>query len=80
MSNPAEGNPGVNALAKALQEQMRRNLRANSALVLDFGVIQSDYSLLTNTFPIPIPKGDYMVCRHLTIGEAGERLTTTVGA
>lgn len=80
MSNPAGGNPGVNALAKAIQSQMQRNMDAHSGLVLDFGVIQSDYSLLTNTFPIPIPKGDYMVCRQLTIGAVGGHLTDTIGA
>lgn len=80
MSNPAEGNHGVNALAKAIQSQMKRNMEAHSDLVLDFGVIQDDYSLLTNTFPVPIPKSDYMVCRHLTIGVVGGLLTNTVGA
>lgn len=35
-------------------------------LVLDFGIINDDYSLTTNTFPKPIPKGDYSVCRAVT--------------
>lgn len=35
-------------------------------LVLDFGIIGSDYSLTTNTYPVPIPKGDYSVCRAVT--------------
>jgi hypothetical protein len=33
--------------------------------VLDFGEIQSNGSLVTNTFPVPIPKGDYTICRHV---------------
>ena len=31
----------------------------------DFGVIKKDYSLVSNTFPLPIPKKDYSVCRLL---------------
>ena len=76
--NPAEGNPGINRLARTIQGQMKRNQDATSALVLDFGTIQADYSLLTNTYPIPIPKGDYMVCRQLTIGPTGAHLTYTI--
>lgn len=75
--NPAEGNPGINHLALALQGQMERNHNARSALVLDFGVIQADYSLLTNTYPIPIPKSDYMVCRQVTLGPTNFILAKT---
>ena len=56
--NPAEGNPGINYLAQAIQGRIRQNQDANSALLLDFGEIQPDYSLLTNTYPIPITKTD----------------------
>jgi len=62
--NPSSGNPGINKLGKVLQQRMRET--STSPLVLDFGVIQQDYSLLTNTYPIPIPKVDYMVCRDVT--------------
>jgi hypothetical protein len=48
-----------------------------SPLVLDFGEIQPNGSLLTNTFPLPIPKGDYSVCRQLTLGTTGSLLTET---
>ena len=37
--------------------------QGESGLILDYGSIEGDYSLKTNTFPIPIPKGDYTVCR-----------------
>ena len=70
-------NPGVNRLANALQERMNRNREANSALVLDFGVIQGDYSLKTNTFGPPIPQSDYHVLRQLTLGPTGATLTET---
>lgn len=36
---------------------------ADVSPVFDFGTIQSDGSLLTNRFPIPIPKTDYLVLR-----------------
>lgn len=62
--NPSSGNPGINKLGKVLQQRMRETNA--SPLVLDFGVIQQDYSLLTNTYPIPIPKTDYLVCRDVT--------------
>lgn len=75
--NPAEGNPGVNHLAQAIQGRIRQNQDANSALLLDFGEIQPDYSLLTNTYPIPIPKTDYMVCRQLTLGPTYDILAKT---
>ena len=72
--NPS-GNPGLNKLGKVLQQRMAENTVA--PLVLDFGEIQGDYSLLTNTYPIPIPKTDYMVCRQLTLGDTGSKLSET---
>ena len=44
---------------------------ADKPLCLDFAEIQADGSLLSNTFPIPIPKNDYRVCRQLTLGKTG---------
>lgn len=40
----------------------------DSSGILDFGEIGSDKSLICNSFPIPIPKGDYLICRRLTGG------------
>ena len=59
---------------------MDRERNANSSLILDFGEIQGDYSLLTNTYPNPIPKGDYLVCRQLTIGPTSGHVTYTIQA
>lgn len=73
-----ETNQGMNKLAQVFQERIGRNQGANSALVLDFGTIQADYSLKTNTFSIPIPKSDYHVCRQLTLGPTGAALTSTM--
>lgn len=80
MANLSSGNPGLSKLAATLQGQMQKNQEARSSLVIDFGQIQADYSLLTNTYPIPIPKSDYIVCRQLTIGSTNGHLTHTIGA
>jgi hypothetical protein len=74
----ANGSPGINKLGQVLQERMKAC--GASPLLLDFGTIQGDLSLLTNTYPIPIPKTDYTVCRQLTLGATGAHLTYTVGA
>lgn len=65
---------GVNKLAAVLQQRMTETSAAG--IILDFGEIQSDYSLLTNTFPIPIPQKDYLVCRDVTHNPSA-RLTVT---
>lgn len=58
-----DGHPGTNRLATVLSRRMKQE--NESPMVLDFGEVQGNYSLVTNTFPIPIPKGDYSVCRHV---------------
>lgn len=68
-------NEGVNMLARVLQKQMSQT--AETPPILDFGVIQGDYSLLTNNYPIPIPQTDYLVCRQLTLGKKDDVLTST---
>lgn len=70
-------NLGLNKLARVMQERMNRNQGAESALVLDFGLIQGDMSLKTNTFAVAIPQTDYHVCRHLTFGPANNILAKT---
>ena len=67
-----QGNPGANQLANTLAGMV--DMRTDSPLVLDFGVIQSDMSLKTNTFGVPIPYGDYSICRSVTY-DSGVPLT-----
>ena len=55
---------GINRLGIVLNKQMNKN--SDKPLVLDFGVIQDDYSLLTNTYPLPIPLSDYVICRSVS--------------
>lgn len=73
-----ENNLGLNKLARVMQERMNRDRAANSALIVDIGTIQGDYSLKTNTFSIPIPQSDYHVLRQLTLGATGSVLTSTL--
>lgn len=69
---PYQGNPGASKLGKILSDRMAK--QNASPLILDFGSIEADYSLKTNTFPVPIPRSDYTVCRHvggLVLGTTG---------
>jgi hypothetical protein len=74
-----EENQGISKLAKTLSNRVAAQGDANyGSLVLDFGEIQPDMSLLTNTYPIKIPASDYLVLEYLTIGPTGGYLTNTV--
>lgn len=50
-----DANAGTNKLANVLSDRMRRE--NDTSLCLDFGEIQGNGSLITNTFPVAIPKG-----------------------
>lgn len=69
-------NNGINHLARVLFNRSNQERNAHDTLILDFGVIQNDFSLLTNTFPHAIPPSDYLVTKRLTrpyvIGESTE--------
>ena len=58
-----DNTPGLSKLAGLFDALIQA--RKDNSLILDFGVINGDYSLTTNTFPIAIKKDDYLVCRHL---------------
>lgn len=55
--------PGVSRLAAAMDKLAKRNIPND--LIIDYGTILDDLSLLTNSYPIPIPKKDYLALRHL---------------
>ena len=61
---------GMNKLARVLETRAKEH--GDKPPVLDFGTIQSDMSLLTNFFPLPIPQSDYVVCRSVQWGAAGD--------
>lgn len=54
-------------MAAVLMEKMRQI--GDKPNVLDFGSILDDYSLKTNSFPTPIPKGAYFVCRIAALSD-----------
>ena len=56
-----DNSPGISRLAGVVEKLS--NLNKDTSLVLDFGVINDDGSLTTNTFPVAIPKGEYLICR-----------------
>lgn len=59
-----KGSPGLSKLARVISNRAEKVAgKAERDLVLDFGSIKGDMSLLTNTFPIPIPRSEYHVCR-----------------
>lgn len=58
-----DAHPGTGKLATVLSRRMKKE--KESPLILDFGEIQANNSLVTNTFPVPIPKGDYFICGHV---------------
>lgn len=55
---------GANKLAQVMSSRMKDE--SSSPLVLDFGSVNANYSLTTNTFPVEIPKDDYSVCRSIS--------------
>ena len=65
MEGRPEFHAGSNALSNTLSGMMKGIAGEMSKPQIDFGVIGSDYSLTTNSFPKPIPKTDYSVCRSL---------------
>ena len=68
------GSPGASKLTATFVSMIDQ--KGDKPLVLDFGIILGDYSLKTNTFPLPIPKNDYSVCRAITY-DPGVPLTQT---
>ena len=64
---------GINHLANVLDE--RTKAISYQPLLLDFGEILDGFK--PNSYPIPIPPEDYLVCRHVTWGKKREVLTAT---
>lgn len=58
-----EGNQGAEALVKAVSAVMGSQLPKER--MIDGGVIKADYSLVTDSYPVPIPKGEWSLLSHL---------------
>ncbi len=67
-----EGNSGISRLAAVLSERMRKE--SESPLIVDFGEVLEDGSLVTNTFPAPVPKGEYSMLGSLEPVSPGSRV------
>ena len=63
MEGKAQFNSGSTALTNTLHGMIKS--MTDKPPVLDFGIINADYSLKINTFSKPIPKNEYSVCRQL---------------
>lgn len=69
---------GGNQLANVLTTRMKNENK--SAQVIDFGEITTNLSLVTNTFPVPIPKEDYTLLQPLLKkGETAEEVIVEEG-
>lgn len=66
---------GISQLADVLDGRMKDV--AYQPMTLDFGEIVDGFKLKTNSYSIPIPPEDYLVCRHVTWGNKREVLTAT---
>lgn len=66
-----DNTPGISRLAGVIREIASGEVPRD--LILDFGEIRPDGSLLTNTLTVAIPKGDYMALRGLNV-QTGSRV------
>lgn len=62
---------GISRLARVLDNRMKE--RGEAPLMIDYGRIKKNGSLVTNSFNVPIPKDDYMVCASADV-EKGDRV------
>ncbi|MBQ4494576.1 MAG: hypothetical protein II968_02305 [Selenomonadaceae bacterium] len=68
MEGQAQFQPGTNELTNTLTGMIKGI--ANQPPVIQFGIINSDYSLSINGYKCPIPKSEYSVCRSLLYNPA----------
>lgn len=59
-------NTNMQRLGSLLDSRMKQTSGAASKTVLEFGVINGNLSLTTDSINTPIPKGDYMISLSLT--------------
>lgn len=69
-----KGNMGIARLARHLQGQNQK--AAASPPDIELGTIQSDMSLVTDGYPVPIPRSDYLIARSMSLPES---ITTEPG-
>lgn len=65
-----EGNQGAELLVAAIRRIAGGQIPADRKI--DFGTIRSDYSLVTDTFPVPIPRGEWSALKYMSAEGGGE--------
>ena len=70
--------PGASKLAGSIRTIA--GLDKDGALTLDLGEIQPGGSLFTDSYPVAIPKGDYLVCSGYALGSGRRVLVAWVGS
>jgi len=58
---------GTSKLAQVIAARITTQTKKPDALEL--GTIQANMSLLLDRFPAPIPRGEYLICRSLTLSD-----------
>jgi len=71
-------NSGASKLAQVIAERISTQTARPDALEL--GSIQGDMSLKIDRFSVPIPKGEYLVCRTLTLPDPMTKTVEGQGA
>lgn len=69
--------PGLSRFAAVMRALAQGQIPTD--LILDFGEIQKNGSLLTNTSGVAIPKQDYLVCRNADVSKGDRVLVAWVG-
>jgi len=69
---------GINRLARVVQGRTNKIVN-NKGLTIDLGTIQEDYSLLTDSYDIPIPAESYLILENLSIIEDTFATTESAG-
>lgn len=64
--------PGTNKLAQTIVDRMRKE--NVSSPISDFGEIKENKSLVTDQFPVPIPKSEYVVLKTVGKISPGDRV------
>jgi len=67
-----QNSPGISRLTDAIIQTAKG--AQDVAPAFDFGEITSNHELLCNSFPMAIPKSDYLICRSLSSSGGGSKV------
>lgn len=67
----------MDKLGAVFQQQMLRTFEGNKGTTLELGTINGQLALVVPSLENPIPHGEYMLCRQLTIGAQGSVIGVT---